>query len=285
MYTNMSETYQLVHNEDEIKQFFNFLHDSNDLFSQTPRQVITQILARKKYSEEISKSTRQIIRRLNRIYTGKDLVKILRKYEVKDGLYSCKDINHNEYVLKSENLAVYSTINKLDPFKAAKKLISSIHGQMFEACTNGNVQNLHAECGNIDRNFTSNMMASAGYDFIHFDIDEKDVDTLLKIENVYDSITSDLSYKKPKSFLVETTHGYHLLVDVRKEEHKTCIQKAHKFIPTLKYFEISITDKGSPCPIPGTYQAGFPVRVIHKTDKTEPVNPNQYAEDKGRLWC
>ena len=71
---------------------------------------------------------------------------------------------------------------------------------MFEACTTGNVQNLHTECGNIDRNFISNMMSSAMYDFIHFDIDEKNNDTLSKIKDIYDSITSDLK-AKPRSFL------------------------------------------------------------------------------------
>lgn len=282
-------TYKLVHNEDDIRTFFNFIHDSSDCTGE-PRQVITQILARKKYAEKISKSTRQIVRRLNRIHSGDELVKILKQYEVKEGLYSCKDIDHNEYILKNENLSVYATINKLDPFKAAKKLISSIHNQMFEACTNGRVQNLHAECGNIDRNFMSHMMSCSGYDFIHFDIDDKKEETISKIKKMFQDIihSNPDSVSFPASLLIETTNGYHLLVNVRKEFHKKCIEKAHKMLPALsKEFEVSITDKGSPCPIPGTYQAGFPVKIVYISLPASSViyetNVKDYSSDKGFL--
>ena len=285
------QTYQLVHDERDVITFFNFIQDPGEMFNNKPRQVITQILARKKYAREISKSTRQIVRRLNRMYKGEDLVNVLRKYEVKAGLYSCKDINHETYILESDNIAVYATVNRLDSFKAAKKLINSIHSQMFEACTNGNVQNLHEECGNIDRNFMSHMMSASTFEFIHLDIDEKEEGTLEKVKDVYSQIVEGYS---PNTLLLETTNGYHMLINVRAEVHKKCIERAYKIIGKIKDFDISITDKGSPCPIPGTYQAGFPVRITHfpvgdkkeQDIKNELTDHEKHAEDKScGMWC
>lgn len=278
--SSTSKYYKFIHSENEIINFFNFIKKDKRIKQiDSDKLYIVQILARRKYNPSLKNSQRQIINNLHRIETGEKLVNSLYRLEVKEGLYQSLNDNNETMNLTSEMLALYITCNSINTLRASRKVITDINTALFDFAVNENDTELQYRCGRIDKLYKSSTQQSCNYDYIHFDIDIADKYNENKlIPEALSELRIFLKYvdcKAPnhKKYLIETTNGFHLLINVISSNDKPIIgvftrminhMKENKKInsslqPNYKYWNIDITNKGAPCPIPGTYQGGFPV--------------------------
>lgn len=245
------DAYQFIHNEKDIRQFYDFLGLDHFVF---------QILARQKYDPNLDKGQNQVVQAS--IYasdSGQFLTK-LKRYQVENGLYTIKT-GDEIYPIPLSGMAMYLTINPFDPVKAGRNLFKEMTELVYNNIGNSDTGLIEKKFKFLDREFLSELVKTSCYDVLHFDVDEKNDQTTPKISNLFDEILPTEFDRDHKVLIVETKNGYHVLIKLDPSE-KPIIGKVHKYLKSLKNFEIELCHKNNSCIIPGTLQGGFPAGIL-----------------------
>jgi len=179
-------------------------------------------------------------------------VKLIRKLEIKDGLYSmCGKI------LESNDMSIYMSHNSIDYLNATRKLVEEINFNLFNCSKNGKTEEINTLYNNIDEKLKHQLESHMHSDFIELDIDEKEETTLDKL--------NEMTKEQENKLLYETKNGYHLLINVKNKE--TDFIKDYKKYITKNNFNCSIMNRHSNSLIPGTYQNGYKVKIVEIVKK------------------
>lgn len=229
--THPAELHTFVYDESQIQRFARLIGVTEET-----HQIF--ISARPKYQshEEKSQDDKQIQHKqfppriIHRI-TSEEFVQLLKQYELPVGFYT----DRGTKVIPTEMMVIYCTTNPRAPRKAAKKLA----GEMMVAAFDDNSEYFT----NLTARLTSCMMSSKGKTgLITIDIDDK---------AQYPEVREFLREKGIVPTVVETRGGYHVMFPPSKDSDDV-FQKFSKIHHMGDIF----------CPVPGTYQGGFPVRFI-----------------------
>lgn len=202
----MTMNYKIIHNEERLKEFINWLPDllPNE-------QYYVQLLARKKYNQETGlKSDKSQLKRFTT--TKERLFHKISQLELPLGRYESGGLD-----ISQDNLALYITPNPRDLHKASLLLMREISDKLIR---NDNAINPHTSALNIIQTTTSRKL------FFDLDIDFKTENHAIAIskfkKDMEDCLNTDCLT------LVKTNGGLHCLIkleDMRKEYQKSWYQK------------------------------------------------------------
>jgi hypothetical protein len=196
------------------------------------------LAGRKKYEKTLSGRCDCFNRKL---FTGKnDILNILKKYEVKKGLYVDTVVTLD---IPQHALALYCSVNSRNVDTAIKEMTKFIINKKFEK----------NELTVKDAKIENYLHKYANKEYVGIDLDSKD-------EKVFASIKKDLLEKIPKIIIIETRGGYHILFEQKYLKNKVGTYIYTKFLE--KYDEIDKIKSDLFSPIPGTLQGGFKVRFV-----------------------
>jgi hypothetical protein len=240
--TKQMEIHNFIYDENQIKAFAN-------LIGTTGNTHVIYIIARSKYNKTVKFRTHFMNPKAFFDYTPEKFLQLVRKYEVPIGQY----IDDNGNVCPNDSLVIYCSTNGRDTKKAARKILNEIIDGAMSNTQETNVS--HDQVRNtqetnpyiydhLQGRLTSAIMSSkCKIKIITMDIDDKS------------QLCAILAYLKEINVQpianIETRGGYHLLLPICKG-----IDLVYK-----KYSKI-ITIGDTFCPVPGTLQAGFPVRFV-----------------------
>lgn len=225
--TRTAEIYSFIHDAEQIKRFARLIDSSTKLHH-------LYLCARPKYQSTDDtrlKHNKYMSPRTIFSHTPEELVNVVHRYELEVGAYQS-----DGKPLPPESLVVYCSTNARDGKKAAKKLVTEI------------VENAFTDDGDyfnhLYSRFTSCVMSSKeGTRLVTVDIDDKK--QYPEVKEFLDSIPL-----VPEA-VIETRGGYHVLLPI------------HPRLPDVYKKYSKIHEMGDiSCPIPGTYQGGFPVRFV-----------------------
>lgn len=229
--TFTAQLHAFVYDEVQIRRFAELINASKET-----HQLFVSV--RPKYQSEQDKAddakqiqNKHISPKIIYHVTPEQFVQQVRRFERPVGSYK----DRGEKVIPTEMMVIYCTTNPRDPQKAAKKLA----GEMMAAAFDDN----SSYFTNLDARLTSCMMSSKGKtDLITIDIDDK---------AQYAEVRQFLREKGIAPIVVETRGGYHVMFHPCNEAGEV-FQRFSKIHHMGDIF----------CPVPGTYQGGFPVRFI-----------------------
>lgn len=215
----------MIHDEEQICQYARLLVCDNKI-----HQIF--LAQRSKYQSAESKLVDKIQRPHLQTYTFP--LKSEEQYveKVKSFISLWKD---------PQTMVLYSTSNERSPKKALKKFIDEV---MLCAFENRDFSKF------LPERLHSYYMASCGHKrWISIDIDDK-----LQFEPV----TGFLDELGMTYTIVESRGGYHILIDSNIDKNRSQLEFVYKQFSKIHHMGDIM------CPIPGTYQGGFPVRFINK---------------------
>lgn len=225
----LTSVHKFVYDPEQIRRFARLINSNKGA-----HQIF--LSARPKYQSSEEKSQGKQIQ--NKHISPKmvvnmsedELVRVVQSYERPIGAY----LDRNLAVIRTEMLVIYMTTNFRDTRKAGKKLA----GELLEAAFDN-----PEYFDNLNARLTSCVMSSKGKtDLITIDIDSKEE---------YPEVRQFLREKGIVHIVVETRGGYHVMF--HPDEHASDVFM--KFNGKHSMGDIF-------CPIPGTYQGGFPVRFV-----------------------
>jgi hypothetical protein len=226
----MSKTvlvHDLVYDEEQIMRFARLIKSDAGI-----HQIFLN--ARKKYS--VDKSPHKNKHMNPKVFSNtkpEQFLNIVKSYERPIGSY--RDSNE---VFPTDILVLYATTNPRSGVAAAKKFVGEIMDAAFSDIKEEYIfSHLH------DR-LNSCIMGSKGdIELITIDIDGKEL---------YPKVAEFLKeIDEQPAAVIETHGGYHVLLN--KSEKTSLLFKEFSSIHTMGDIF---------CPIPGTYQGGFPVRFV-----------------------
>lgn len=242
--------YKLIWSEEQIKQFFDFIPSlqENEVHA-------LAMFARHKYRHSSDGALKTNVKDScidRRFFRYKDpvemYVNLIKRYEVPEGCYTDK----NGIALPNHVMAIYGSVNPRSGKKGAKEL----YVELMESFMDNRTFNY----SNIDSRARNKLQKNAARKvFLDIDIDEKDEAILHTVLQFFQG-----ELRKVEQMILETRGGWHMLINIKdlgkqmakwKPELDTYLLKnnlAHKV-------EVK-TD--TLCPIPGTKQGGFDVRII-----------------------
>ena len=217
--------YKLIVNEDNLKEFINWLPDL-----EPNEKFFVALFARKKYCGDLIKSNDKT--QLKRFLATKEtLIDKIKQLECEIGTYKLKHT-----AAPQESLVLYITPNPRDMVKATfalgKKCFDLIQTQGYN-------YNIHAEALSCVQRSKSKSR------FCDFDIDDKSVD-LTKLHGIL---------PRDCYSILETRGGYHVLVDVTKAP------KTKWHVAIREAFDVDQVGDQL-IPIPGCVQGGFEPKFI-----------------------
>lgn len=226
-FTKQAVVHNFIYDEEQIKRFATLIdteHNLHQLF----------VSARPKYiTDEEKIRNRHMSSRTSLNLTPEEFVRLVRKYEIPVGGYD----DHGK-VYPDNCLVIYCTTNGRDGHRAGKKLIEDLVAGAFEGKDAYIFNHLHSRvdsCLGVAKSKTK---------LVTIDIDEKE--QWIEVKKFLDE-----SSVIPAA-VIETRGGYHVLITA--EDAGKC--RIHK-----KYGD-KITIGDTFCPVPGTIQAGWPVRFV-----------------------
>ena len=194
----------------------------------------------------------------------KELLREIQRYETPMG-----SIEFDGVDISNQALAIYITENPKSLLKAHTKTHRDVLDHMVHSYENGASDEDLKYFQTIQGKFLSNLHKSTSAKmYMDIDIDSKEseyLESIIKLLGEMDVVPT---------CCIETRGGYHVIVrsDTLSKEQKGCIWKVSqkkelKFQAenslgkkiTKSYIEIF---SDGMCPIPGTYQGGFPVKFI-----------------------
>jgi protease II len=215
----------MIHDEEQIKQYVRLLICDGKI-----HQIF--LAQRSKYQSDEAKLLDKITRPHLQTYTFP--LKSEEQYvdKVKSFMSLWKD---------QKTMVLYSTTNERSPKKALKGFMDEVMRHAFDDQDFSKF---------LPENLHSFYMASCGHKrWISIDIDDK-----IQFEPVIASLNElGMTYT-----IVETRGGYHILIDSNIEANKKKLEFVYKQFSKIHYMGDIM------CPIPGTYQGGFPVRFVNK---------------------
>lgn len=246
--------HKFIHNPEDIKRFGSVFEVSKKHLA-----LCLYLTMRRKYYPSLSHGT-TIVNRIA-ITGGNDFIKRLYqnilKLETPIGTYTDGDL-----IVPDEAFALYVMVDPKDTFRALAKVLD----RCIEAITAGeeipNAHSLYRE--EIPKSHALNVTK-----YKQIDLDTKDID---KVRTV-DSLLTSLNI--PIVISIETRGGFHLVYTNNTD--KDSGRKLHEFKQTTSFQKKNVEGKmvtdhwfsvtnGPTVILPGTYQGGFPTRIISLKD-------------------
>lgn len=251
--TNMNKThYNLIYSKSEIQKFF------SKLPILTTDEIYSAVLfCRKKYATD---EQRQSLKFGDNAAFDRKLVKgndpdkfynTLQRYNIPLGAYT--DPNGNE--IPENVLALYMTTNPRCCKKATKELVHEIIEGNFQ--NNYDFTSVESQFKNKIQKFASRKV------LVDIDIDTKENNILGNVLTTIEGIGV-----KP-TMVIETKNGYHVLVNI--EELSSAEKNWYRIFQTdiCVYWQNKLHKEtiveiktDTMCPIPGTLQGGFEVKIL-----------------------
>jgi hypothetical protein len=273
----MKETYNFIYNIDELKFFY------DNVFPELlPSEVgFISVSARNKQLNEEERTkyhlgrTEMFDRKLIRKKSWEHFLAKIKRYETVKGSYLTKNLQ----AVPEKCMILYININPSDTLKALKEFNETLNNYYFELSTIATQGSKKKSVEDILYRFNkSEILLHNCYQknrgtkhWIDFDMDVPHECNLPKLMK---SFLDDLI---PKYFWVQTKGGYHLLVHIKSFTKGNLGFNPKKITDKAKelYSEFDsedsnpeiILNKNAMIPIPGTYQAQFPVTIVKKYSK------------------
>ena len=265
-----SRYYNLIHSETELKYFFdNILYplENDEVF-------FVSLSGRKKYLTQEERieydlgRTEMFGRRIIRDYTWEKFLRTIKKFNCEKGSYTTK----NGKNIPEHCLVAYMNINPSSTIKAINNFTIVMNDYYKElslcAINKRPLDNILNRIKRLDNNLMTTYQKSRGrklYVDIDFDIPEKAFEAIqLFVEEVEDRGTV--------YHIIKTKSGYHVLLKIDTlgyDFNKLLLLPKmitrnimEEHYPNQKW-EIKINENEM-IPIPGTFQAGFPIILINK---------------------
>jgi len=266
---------KLIYDERELKWFYDVVVAE---LKQNESHFLS-LSARNKYLTDDEKvkyglgRTEMFSRSLVRTNDWNKFLSTIRKYEVNEGAYLTKD---GKNTIPSKCIVCYFNINPSDSIKAYREFSKVMGDYQFELMQcSVNKTSMDNILFRINKQQTLLMncyqKATGIRHWLDFDFDVPK-DFLLYIKK----IVNEVKYHKGRAYIIDTKSGYHLLVSKDTEFDKffnpktivdVAMQDVKDFLngrkDLINKVEI-IHNKNAMVPLPGTYQAGYEVRVINK---------------------
>jgi hypothetical protein len=234
------DAYKVISDENEVLKFFKlFFKDALEGYS-----VMLLPVARRKYWTPLSTSTINLSKQIISMNIPSErFVAYLRKYEVLDGLHKDKTTS-----IPSEALAYYLTSNPLSEKRAfcllQKEMIDRMQQMLLSPTQSFDLR--------ADKMYDSCLHRSADKTFMKLDVDTKVVEQISVLKEFF-------RVNEIKPFIVvESRGGYHILL--KRSELGELHKAIHSFVEKNNTW-ISV-EKDGLIIIPGTYQGGFPTRIV-----------------------
>ena len=223
--TRTATIHNFVYDPVQVKRFAGLIHSSekiHQLFLSSRRKYISL--------EEIKNpSVNHINIQTLRNVSPEEYLLFVRSYELEVGSYT-----HNNQPLPSESLVIYGTTNARSVKKAIKHLVPELISAGFD---NNFDIDLSKRC------ISAIMKGKEEVEWLTIDIDDKEPSSLPEVKKFLTE--EDIDF-----LTVETRGGYHVLFTGRES------------VQVLLRYTRQYTIGDIFCPIPGTYQGGFPVKFL-----------------------
>jgi hypothetical protein len=225
--TKQALVYNFIYDEEQVKRFARLIDSENTY------QLLC-IVSRPKYHKG-SLPNRHMSPRTFAKYSPERYLEQVRKYEQSVGYYT-----EDGVAFPDDSFVIYASTNGLNGKSAAKKFVGDILDAAFETSADYIFEHLNGKLN------SALMAVKANVKLITIDIDAKD-----ELAEVKEFLAE---HKVTPAATIETHGGYHVLIKV--EDLVPLKGSLHK------KFAQKHTIKDMMCAVPGTLQAGFPVRFV-----------------------
>lgn len=246
--------YSFIHDVNQVKKFHKILaslgRDEAYFLSASARN---KYLTKEERDDLSLGRSEMFARKLVKSNLFEEYLRVLRTFETNEGSYTTRV--HKDIPQKC--MVIYANINPSSGVKALKEFNSITNDLMFELQTNKNAIERFAHLDSELMNCFQRSMGNKHFIDVDFDIPKHNVNILM-------DFCKSMWAHGVALHVIETAGGYHVLM-VRKSltfNYNSDIESASKKLA-------NITDKGevvvnvnSMVPVPGTMQAGFPVKFL-----------------------
>lgn len=227
-------TYPVIANLAHLESFIEFLPNLED-----NEKYYLSLFARKKYVPSlIQLSDKTQLARF--LATKENMASKIKQLEVPMSSYRLKD-----KPVPKEALVLY-----INPTPRNLKKATPLLGiRCWNLYTQANNYNIHQEA------MSAIQVSRDRRIFVVFDVDNKEIDII--------SLCKSLKFKHYS--VIETRGGYHILIDSKNETEYRKMKNLPLNWHQLLREKIDVDQTGDQLtPVPGTYQGGFPVKMIKK---------------------
>lgn len=225
--TRQAIIYNFIYDEEQVKRFARLIDSENTY------QLLC-IVSRAKYHKGSLPNRHMSPRTFSR-YSPERYLEQVRKYEQVAGYYT-----EDGVAFPDDGFVIYASTNGLNGKAAAKKFAGDILEAAFEPSSDYIFEHLNGKLN------SALMSTKANVKLVTIDIDDKKEFTEVKEFLIENKVTPTAT--------IETHGGYHVLIKV--EDLVPLKGSLHK------KFAQKHTIKDMMCAVPGTLQAGFPVRFV-----------------------
>lgn len=235
------KNYSFVHDSEQIRLFYEKIIAPH--VEHPSRSFILIPIARRKYWDQLSCSQMTMSTRV--IYTHKltftKFLNTLLRYQVAEGLYTDQD-----RPIPAKAFGFYLTCDPMNERSAMFGLINRFNKRIDEYLKSDQDSSFDF---NPNREYKSILHKNPIKSLVKLDIDTKDSKLIAEL----DYFLKDQMI--PIHFKVESHNGYHYLI--RKED-----QNQQLYLFAMENKEWISVENNALIIIPGTYQGGFPTRII-----------------------
>lgn len=248
--------FNLVHSVSEIEKFHSFLHPLK-----VGEAYFVSMSARDKYltaeeREHFSLGRSEMFgRKIVKEPSFADYLRVIRSMEVNDGGYTTR----NGLSIPHKCAVIYANINASCGVKSLKEFNQKMNDLMIETITNRDAIKHYASLDTILMNCFQRNTGTKSLVDIDFDI-KKDSDGHCLLGMFIKHLKNNfVTYK-----VIETIGGFHVLLkrDTIKFNYHEVLNSLDKTAKGLYNKAEIVKNPNNMVPLPGCYQAGFPVHFI-----------------------
>ena len=247
---------KIIHNEKEILRFFN---DCLPEISSNESYFLSLSIRRKYFTEEekalYSLGGREMFDKKQIVsHSGKNFLRAIKGFEVDEAYFKDK----LGKTIPKNKLTVYANLRTTNSIKALREF----NAKSFDRLTSN--PNKMGDLNNLLLSCYQRSSGSKKFIDIDFDIPKDRIDLVRKLVEEINKRNHIKDFDSVNYKVIETNGGYHLLIEGKTI--KSNIKKAIDFVNEIAKKELDkyeiILNKNAMVPIPGTYQAGFPVKFV-----------------------
>lgn len=276
--------HRIVWDDDVVREFDELLN--SDLGGDRVR--VATLLARSKYlspeerfevdspSLKNMHLTRRLVRR------GEPLLQTARAYETPVETYLCQGRDGRPKPIPAGCLALYVTVRPRSCWKAYAQLSAKVQQMVADSLIESSDETRSSrEAGQNALEFVTRLESEfkgavhravcfRSRHLLDLDVDTKDPEKLAELGNLF----RELGVADKMFCAVETRGGFHVVFD--KERVQSALGRLHVFAQATRFSAHNALGKGvvkhwlsvsgdGMIPVPGTFQGGFPVRLLPKS--------------------
>lgn len=246
--------YELIHNEREIRKFYDILGEL------LPEEAyFLSMSARNKYLTEDERKmyelgrTEMFARKLVKRNSFEIFMRTVRSFEVAYGGY----LSRGNVPLPQKCLVVYANVNPVSGRKALQEFYSKTTQLLFDLSTSKEAESKLSSLDTELLNCYQRAKGTKSLIDIDFDVPKGGFDLVQRF--VQQMRTAGVT-----THVIETKSGYHVLL-VRKDikfNYVAVVNELHQEAVTRFGHAEAVVNKNEMVPLPGTMQAGHAVRFL-----------------------